>query len=270
MNHREHRERGEKKKQFWRSWLLLCALCLAGCEGAAFRQTAGGEQSPLNGSLQMVRVISDNWEATTAMLQCYSRPDTGKPWVAVGPAVPVNIGRTGLAWGRGRHDRNELRSPMKREGDGKAPAGVFDLPFAFGYSPAGADKAVKLPYTALTSDILGVDDPKSKYYNQIIRADSSVVKDWNSTETMRRDDNLYEWGVFVNHNASPAEEGAGSCIFLHIWRGPGKPTAGCTSMDAPEMVRLLHWLDPKAGPVLVQLPRHEYRQLASAWGLPAE
>jgi L,D-peptidoglycan transpeptidase YkuD (ErfK/YbiS/YcfS/YnhG family) len=229
-----------------------------------------------------VLVIADGWDATGASLQCYARDSAGGPWQPVGERVPVSLGRAGLAWGRGIGPTPTLPGPVKREGDGKSPAGAFELPFAFGYAPKeegartgcptrGRDghdtRDVKLPYVPLTPDVVGVDDPKSKYYNQVVSA-SQATKDWDSAETMLREDDLYEWGIFINHNTSPAVPGAGSCIFMHIWRGQDKPTAGCTAMSPDHIQRLARWLDPQARPVLVQLPREACQRLAKPWGLP--
>jgi hypothetical protein len=61
--------------------------------------------------------------------------------------------------------------------------------------------------------------------------------------------------------------GRGSCIFLHVWDGPGRPTAGCTAMDAAAMREVLAWLDPAARPALVQLPATA--RLGAAAGLTA-
>jgi D-alanyl-D-alanine dipeptidase len=247
------------------AWLCIA---LAGCiERPTVPAATTQAVSPLGASRQVVLVVSDNWDATSAVLRCYARQAAGQPWQAVGEPVPVSIGRTGLAWGRGLHGNPPLPGPAKREGDGKAPAGVFAMPLAFGYAPRQRAGGVKLPYLALTEEVVGVDDVKSSHYNQLVRTDQ-VAKDWDSAETMRRPDGLYEWGVFVNHNVSPAQPVAGSCIFLHIWRGPEEPTAGCTAMSRPDMLRLVEWLDPAARPVLVQLPAETYGRLAISWGLP--
>ena len=84
---------------------------------------------------------------------------------------------------------------------------------------------------------------------------------------MLRSDELYRWGIMVKHNWKPYP-GYGSCIFIHLWRGPGQGTAGCTAMAPQNMKSLLHWLDVKKYPLLIQLPEAEYEKLKKSWRLP--
>jgi L,D-peptidoglycan transpeptidase YkuD (ErfK/YbiS/YcfS/YnhG family) len=85
---------------------------------------------------------------------------------------------------------------------------------------------------------------------------------------MRRDDDLYRYLVLVGHNLPDPVPGAGSCIFLHIWRGSNEPTAGCTAMAESTILQLLSWLDRDKSPRLVQLSRKNYMRLKDIWGLP--
>jgi hypothetical protein len=84
---------------------------------------------------------------------------------------------------------------------------------------------------------------------------------------MRRADDLYKWGIFVAHNAA-ATPGAGSCIFMHIWKNSSTATIGCTAMAERHLVRLLRWLDPAAQPLLVQMPRADYAFFQDQLRLP--
>jgi L,D-peptidoglycan transpeptidase YkuD (ErfK/YbiS/YcfS/YnhG family) len=88
---------------------------------------------------------------------------------------------------------------------------------------------------------------------------------------MRRDlahgDDLYRWGVEVAYNPE-REPGAGSCIFLHVWRGPGSPTAGCTAMPEDDLLTVLRWLRPGDDPVLVQGTRSFLEGLRDEGRLP--
>lgn len=217
---------------------------------------------------QMITVITDDWNSVTARLNRYSRPKSGETWVGVGEEIPVVVGKNGLAWGRGLHSNPPDSGPIKHEGDGKAPAGIFRLSSAFGYAPAEAAAFIRLPYTQSTSTIECVDDVDSTRYNQLVDRAQSRTVDWKSSEQMLRTDELYRWGVVVDHNANTPLAGSGSCIFLHIWSGPTTGTAGCTAMESSQIEELLRWLDPAESPILVQLTKPSYLKLSESWGLP--
>jgi L,D-peptidoglycan transpeptidase YkuD (ErfK/YbiS/YcfS/YnhG family) len=199
---------------------------------------------------QVVLVLSPEAKSVPARMWMLERSTAKDDWsVAAGP-ISVNLGRNGLAWGDGEHTTPAPPGfPIKQEGDGCSPAGVFRIPYAFGYAPSEAAR-LRLPYVHVTENIAGVDDVKSKYYNQVVDA-STVAKDWESNETMLRPDGLYRWGAFIAHNPR-GEAGRGSCIFFHLWSGPGLPTSGCTAMIEENVVALLAWLDPAKEPRLVQ------------------
>ena len=218
-----------------------------------------------SGSRQLIVVTTPEWSATAGRLHRFTRDDSTDRWRPAGPPVPVVVGRAGLGWGRGLHP-DAGRGPRKAEGDGRAPAGVFALTEAFGYAPADSVET-GLPYLQATPDLECVDDPSSGFYNRVLRR-SAVDADWDSHEEMRRSDVLYRRGVVVAHNASPTVPSGGSCIFLHVWRGPRSTTSGCTAMPEAPLADVIRWLDDEAVPVLVQLPASEYRRYRSAWGLP--
>jgi L,D-peptidoglycan transpeptidase YkuD (ErfK/YbiS/YcfS/YnhG family) len=225
---------------------------------------------PLSGSRQLVLVIAETDSAISARMETFSRAAARGAWRSEA-AWPVVLGKTGLAWGRGlHHDRDRLPAkPVKREGDGKAPAGAFSLLRAFGYAPTDSVRT-RFPYTRTTPDLICIDDVRSEFYNLVVNLAEKGLdrKNLPSHEEMLRDDDLYRWVITVGHNINPPEKGAGSCIFLHVWRGPDSFTAGCTAMSGENIVHLLGWLDPSRHPVLVQLDRADYMRLRSAWGLP--
>jgi L,D-peptidoglycan transpeptidase YkuD (ErfK/YbiS/YcfS/YnhG family) len=140
---------------------------------------------------------------------------------------------------------------------------MFRLGTAFGHEQTAE---TRLPYLALTPTIECVDDSQSNRYNQLVDG-STIARDWNSSERMRRKDDLYRQGIVIEHN-TPASPAAGSCIFFHIWRDATMPTRGCTAMDPANIARLLSWLDPRQSPLLVQLPEAEYERLREHWQLP--
>ncbi|MEY2520385.1 MAG: zinc D-Ala-D-Ala dipeptidase [Verrucomicrobiota bacterium] len=231
--------------------------------------TSAAAIDPLHRARQCVVVVTDNWSATTGVLRAFERDGSRDKWKPRGTGLLVVVGKKGLAWGRGLVPMQAGDGPTKIEGDNKAPAGIFRLASAFGYAPQRAARWVKLPYLALSKQIEGVDDPRSHYYNQLVDRSKIARVDWRTSEQMLRNDDLYKWGIVVEHNRT-AQPGAGSCIFLHVWKGPASPTAGCTAMPENELVKLLRWLDPAAHPILIQMPRSSYPTFQSKFGLPKE
>ena len=214
---------------------------------------------------QLVIVVTPHPDSITAQMAWLSRKSDTQPWQVVRPPYPVSLGRAGLAPGRGEYSSTSLHPTEvtdKHEGDGKSPSGLFTFGTAFGYADASAARAAGitgLPYTPITAVTQCIEDGRSSHYNTILD-NTTVDKDWEAGDFMRRDDDLYKWGVFVNHN-TPAEADAGSCIFLHLWRGEGKPTAGCTAMTEDRMLDLLQWLDHEQAPRLLQVTAEVYEQI---------
>ena len=224
------------------------------------------KREPLAQAQQLIVVTTRGWNEVPGTLQRYERTGVRASWQAVGAAVPIVVGRNGLGWGRGVNAPVPGSGPAKHEGDGRAPAGIFTLESAFGYAPADSAQWLRLPYRRATSTYECVDDTASRYYNQTLER-ATVTPDWHSSEIMRRPDNAYRWGVIVANNM-PARAASGSCIFLHIWSGPTKGTAGCTAMAEPQLLEIMRWLDPARHPLLVQLTDAEHARLRMAWALP--
>jgi len=193
---------------------------------------------------QLIVVTTQNWSTPSGVLQRYEKT---KKWHKVGKAIDIKLGRNGLGWGIGLHSIPINAKIIKKEGDGKAPAGIFTLKQAFGYFPFVVD----YPYEVYKATDHCVDDINSKFYNKII--DSTKINiDYNSKEHMRFAKNYYKYGIVVNHNhidEAGSVKGAGSCIFIHIKK---VTTAGCTVMNEDEMKKIIDWLDVEKRPLLVQ------------------
>ena len=243
--------------------LLLLSLVFLGVGSAR-----ADEASAWSDARQLVLVTTPDWNADHGTLRTFERHAGG--WQEIGQAAPVTVGKAGAAWGLGlnapRHD-----GPLKREGDLRSPAGVFDIGEAFGYA-ARADTA--LPYRALSATDYCVDVSGSPQYNRIVDAKVVGAKAVaGSTEPMRRDihvhgDQRYAHGFVIEHNPRQRALG-GSCIFAHLWKSPVDATTGCTAMAPALMQRLLAWLRPEEHPVFVLLPRSAYARLRASWHLPA-
>ena len=235
--------------------------------------TEAKDTSPVPASCrQLVLVITDSMQDTLGTLYYFERKNADSTWTLTHDMIPVAIGRNGLGWGRGLHgDKNMVDLPLKKEGDGRSPAGVFNLSAVFGYKHPNQMANVKMPYIHLTETTECIDDASSTYYNQFVSRDKIEQTghvDWQSSEKMSRAGIYYESGVVVDHNTDPIKKGAGSCIFLHNWAHSNEKTAGCTAMSPQNMKEIVYWLDKAKHPVLVQLTKRSYIYLIKQWNLP--
>jgi L,D-peptidoglycan transpeptidase YkuD (ErfK/YbiS/YcfS/YnhG family) len=218
-------------------------------------------QAPLAPSVTRLLVVTTpGWNSVDGTLTRYQR--AGKKWKRVGKPVPIVVGKSGMAWDpRLKSEHSTLQGPVKHEGDGRSPAGIFPITRTFGF--AGSP----LPdYLMLTANTECVDDTASTHYAQVVDRGQVPSVDWNSSEKMRSI-GAYRWGAIVAYNMRQPVKGDGSCIFLHIWSGAGHGTAGCTAMPEKNIKALLPWL-ASGNVVLVQMPEAQYKALREPWGLP--
>lgn len=119
----------------------------------------------------------------------------------------------------------------KREGDGATPAGTHRLVgmlYRADRMAQPADWALPIGLRDLWSD-----DPAHIDYNLMVRAPYP-----HSHERLRRADPLYDLVILTDWNWPYAERGRGSAIFLHAWRRPGAPTAGCIAFAPDDLRRI--------------------------------
>jgi L,D-peptidoglycan transpeptidase YkuD (ErfK/YbiS/YcfS/YnhG family) len=183
-------------------------------------------------SSQILLVAGCSPELFSAKIYPFERHKS--EWSLIYKPIDSTIGENGFAL-----------PGKKREGDGKTPSGVYPLEFAFGYYP---EIHTKMNYFQATEDDVWVDDVDSSDYNQLVKRGRTNA---NSFEDMRRNDNLYKYGIVIGYNKDPVVKGYGSAIFFHVWRGEGKPTAGCVAMPEEDITTILGWLDPSKKPLVI-------------------
>ena len=133
----------------------------------------------------------------------------------------------------------------KREGDGKTPSGIYPLKLTFGYD---AMIGTKMPYRQAMDDDIWVDDPNADDYNRWVKKKETHAA---SYETMKREDDLYKYGIVIEYNTGPVIKGNGSAIFLHIWKDKNTSTAGCVAVSEENILKIIKWLDPAASPLII-------------------
>ncbi len=239
--------------------LILTSVC--------FTQTKIESPIPRD-SKQMLIVLTDSVKSTKGELFYFERQNNKSSWKKISNTIPIVLGRNGLGWGRGLNSIDSLKLPMKTEGDGRSPAGVFELGAAFGYASSDEMKGLKISYIPITEMVECIDDIKSSFYNQIVTRDKIEKVDWQSSEKMFFAEIWYQQGIVVEQNTNPIVNGSGSCIFLHNWSQPNETTAGCTEMEPVKLKEIIYWLDSTSNPILIQLTKQLFTEYQQLWQLP--
>ena len=85
------------------------------------------------------------------------------------------------------------------------------------------------------------DDPKTKYYNRLVRLPFKY-----SAEKLWLKENVYDIILIFNYNLSPIIKGKGSAIFLHIAKKRYQATKGCLAISKKNMKLLIKKINKKS------------------------
>jgi L,D-peptidoglycan transpeptidase YkuD (ErfK/YbiS/YcfS/YnhG family) len=128
---------------------------------------------------------------------------------------------------------------IKREADGRTPAGVWPIRRLLYRPDRGPAPSTRLPRAAIGPADGWCDDPADAAYNRPVRLPYPA-----SAEALWREDALYDLVVVLGHNDAPVIPGAGSAIFLHVAAPGYAPTEGCVALARADLEILLG----RAGP----------------------
>ncbi|WP_044829864.1 L,D-transpeptidase [Thalassospira sp. HJ] len=122
----------------------------------------------------------------------------------------------------------------KTEGDGKSPAGRWQLRYVMYRADRRPCPRTKLPVTTISFSDGWCDDPKHPYYNCPVRLPFDA-----SHEKLYREDDVYNIIVVLGHNDDPPVPGKGSAIFMHIAKPDYSGTEGCVALAEKDLETLL-------------------------------
>ena len=132
-----------------------------------------------------------------------------------------------------------VAAERKREGDGGTPTGTHRI-VGMLYRPdrmaRPTDWALHIGPCDLWSD--DVHDPD---YNLMVRAPHGF-----SHEHLRRADPQYDLVLITDWNWPYSVPGRGSAIFIHRWRRPCAPTAGCVALAPQDLLWIAQRLRPQS------------------------
>lgn len=183
------------------------------------------------GGSQLITAEAPDTRSTTGRVTWWDRRD-GR-WVATGSA-PARFGANGLVEG-----------VRRTQGTSTTPTGLFTLPYAFGTTPAPA--GTRYTYRKVTRASWWCEDNASRSYNRWVEG---LPADCRAGESERLADYPvpYARALVTGFNYDRPVRGRGAGIFLHV-NGKGA-TAGCVSVPAGAMSRILAWADPRRTPHL--------------------
>ncbi|MFJ4900146.1 L,D-transpeptidase [Streptomyces sp. NPDC088727] len=183
------------------------------------------------GGSQLITAEASATGATTGTVTWWGR--RSGQWVAEGSA-PARFGANGLAEGATR-----------KQGTNTTPTGLYGLPYAFGV--AAAPPGTRYPYRRVHNGSWWCQDNAARAYNRWVEPRPADCRA-SEAEHLITYPAQYARALLVGFNYERPVRGRGAGIFLHV-NGRGA-TAGCVSVPAAAMDRILAWADPSRRPHL--------------------
>jgi L,D-peptidoglycan transpeptidase YkuD (ErfK/YbiS/YcfS/YnhG family) len=208
--------------------------------------------APLRNAQRLVLVTARDMATSAANVELFERTSPAEGWRRAGQLGAARIGTAGMAWGYPYRALARAGEPVKREGDRRAPAGVYRIGRSFGFAASP-----RPGYLQLTAQTLCVDDVASPAYNRI--TSRARVGAGVHGEAMRASAR-YRRGLLVDYPTNAAAR-AGSCIFVHVWKSASSSTNGCVALSEDRVVTLQDFA--ASGAVIAILPRDGLRRMSA-------
>ena len=132
-----------------------------------------------------------------------------------------------------------VAAERKREGDGGTPTGTHRI-VGMLYRPDRMARPTDWALPIGPSDLWS-DDVRDPDYNLMVRAPHGF-----SHEHLRRADPQYDLVLITDWNWPYSVPGRGSAIFIHRWRRPCAPTAGCVALAPQDLLWIALRLRPQS------------------------
>ncbi|WP_406859808.1 L,D-transpeptidase family protein [Streptomyces sp. HUAS MG47] len=208
--------------------LLAVGAVVLALTAAAPADPLPSRMADTGGGTQLITAEAPSAGSTTGTVTWWDR--RGGRWAAAGSA-PARFGANGLVDGATR-----------RQGTSTTPTGLYPLPYAFGIAEP---PETSYPYVPVTERSWWCQDNASQAYNRWVEglpADCRAAE----SEHLVSYGTQYAHALVVGFNYDRPVRGRGAGIFLHV-NGRGA-TAGCVSVPAGAMRRILQWADPARRP----------------------
>ena len=132
-------------------------------------------------------------------------------------------------------------SKNKKEGDYTTPKGIFRLGNIYYRADRIEKPKSKLKTIAIKKEMGWCDDPKSQFYNKLIKIRK---KPKFSYEKLFRKDFKYDLLILIKYNYEKVIKNKGSAIFLHLTKNYSS-TKGCIALQKKDLLILLKIINKK-------------------------
>ncbi|TXS45882.1 hypothetical protein EAO75_24120 [Streptomyces sp. uw30] len=204
-------------------------LVLGAAPGEGPPRPLPARMADTGGGTQLITAVAHRARSTSGTVTWWDRVD-GR-WVRAGSAS-ARFGAKGLVEGTRR-----------KQSTNTTPTGLYGLPYAFGIKAAPRGTAYK--YRRVHKGSWWCQDNDSRVYN---RWTEPRARDCRAAESehLISYGALYAHALVIGFNYARPVKGRGAGIFLHV-KGRGA-TAGCVSVPADAMRRILKWAEPLRRP----------------------
>ena len=184
-------------------------------------------------SASFSQLVLVNSSGSSAVVTCYEKDAGGvfRPMDSIG-TLDGYVGENGVG--------------TPSEGSETTPAGLFDIPFAFGNAE---NPGTKMMFLSVDENAWWSSEVGTGTYNAYVESDDGLS---GNSEHLAGMGEYYDYAAVIGYNfpsigaQSPdAVEGAGSAFFLHVYYGP---TQGCVGVSHEGMEAIMRWLDPACNP----------------------
>ena len=126
----------------------------------------------------------------------------------------------------------------KTEGDKMTPIGTFNIGNLYVRTDKIKNLKANLKINSINKNMAWCDNPKSKHYNKLITTSKP------HTESLYRNDNIYDIVLVIQYNVNPIIPYKGSAIFIHNSKKNYEATNGCIALETSDLSEIIKKLKP--------------------------
>ena len=123
----------------------------------------------------------------------------------------------------------------KKEGDLITPTGIYKIKYILYRKDRIKKIQSKLKKIIIKKNMGWCNDPKSKYYNKLIKLPFIC-----SHEKLFKKENVYDIVLVLNYNMNPIKKRKGSAIFIHVVKKKYNKTEGCIAIKKFALIKIIN------------------------------